>query len=92
MRFTEFLRTTVLLSAGAATALAAVTLAALANDGDALIISDLDAPAIGDLASKNAIALHELTPQRASLEEAFFELTDDELEFRTAGTAEPSPS
>lgn len=38
MRFTEFLRTTVLLSAGAATALAAVTLAALANDGDALIV------------------------------------------------------
>jgi hypothetical protein len=38
VRFTEFLRMTVLLSAGAATALAAVTLAALANDGDALVV------------------------------------------------------
>jgi hypothetical protein len=38
VRFTDFLRMTVLLSAGAATALAAVTLAALANDGDALVV------------------------------------------------------
>jgi hypothetical protein len=38
VRFTDFLRMTVLLSAGAATALAAATLAALANDGDSLVV------------------------------------------------------
>ena len=38
MRFTDFLRMTVLLSAGAATALAAVTLAGAATPGDSLIV------------------------------------------------------
>jgi ABC-2 type transport system ATP-binding protein len=56
----------------------------------ALIVSGLDAAAIGDLASKNAIALHELTPQHASLEEAFFELTEGDVEYRAARPAEPS--
>jgi len=36
--------------------------------------------------------LHELTPQRASLEDVFFELTDSDVEYRAARTAEPSPS
>jgi ABC-2 type transport system ATP-binding protein len=61
-------------------------------DSDALIVNGLDAPAIGDLASTHAIALHELTPQQASLEEAFFELTDGDVEYRTARTTEPSLS
>jgi hypothetical protein len=38
MRFTEFLRITVLISAGAATALAAVTVAAAANNGDDAVV------------------------------------------------------
>ena len=38
MRFTDFLRMTVLLSAGAASALAAVTLAGAATHGDSLIV------------------------------------------------------
>jgi hypothetical protein len=38
VRFTEFLRMTVLLSAGAATALAAVTLAAAARGDDSLVV------------------------------------------------------
>jgi ABC-2 type transport system ATP-binding protein len=62
------------------------------TDRDALIVSGLDAAAIGELASENAIALHELTPQRASLEDVFFELTDSDVEYRAARTAEPSPS
>jgi hypothetical protein len=37
MRFTEFLRITVLISAGAATALAAVTVAGAANNGDDVV-------------------------------------------------------
>ena len=38
MRFTDFLRTTVLISAGAASALAAVTVAGAADIGDSLIV------------------------------------------------------
>jgi ABC-2 type transport system ATP-binding protein len=56
-------------------------------DDSALTVSGLDARTIGELASRNAITLHELTPQQASLEEAFFALTDDETEYRTASIA-----
>lgn len=38
MRFTDFLRTTVLMSAAAASALAAVTVAGAVNTGDALVV------------------------------------------------------
>src|SRR5258707_655646 len=51
-------------------------------DGDgALIVEGLEAPRIGELASAVRVVLHELTPQRASLEEAFMELTSDSVEF-----------
>jgi ABC-2 type transport system ATP-binding protein len=38
---------------------------------------------IGDVAAANAIAVHELTPQQASLEEAFMALTRDAVEYHT---------
>src|SRR5579864_4412090 len=38
-------------------------------------VTGLDAPAIGDLAAELGVALHELAPQAASLEDAFMELT-----------------
>ena len=37
---------------------------------------------IGDLAARNAITLHELSAQRASLEEAYMKLTDEVTEYR----------
>lgn len=46
-----------------------------------LNVSGLTATEIGDLAVGLGIALHELTPQMASLEEAFMELTHDSVEF-----------
>jgi ABC-2 type transport system ATP-binding protein len=46
-----------------------------------LIVTGIGAPAIGDLAAGAGIAVHELTPQVASLEEAFMELTQDSVEF-----------
>src|SRR5262249_36251971 len=64
------------------------------NDG-ALSVTGLDAARVGDLAATHRITLHELTPQRASLEEAFFELTEDSVEYhggdakRPAAGAEP---
>ena len=38
---------------------------------------------IGDTAAAHGIAIHELTPQQASLEEAFMSLTRSEIEFAT---------
>jgi ABC-2 type transport system ATP-binding protein len=50
------------------------------NDG-AIAVSGLSAEAIGEIALAQGIALHELTPQRASLEEVFMELTSDAVEY-----------
>jgi ABC-2 type transport system ATP-binding protein len=48
-----------------------------------LRVTGMDAPRIGELAAAGTIVLHELTPQRGSLEEAFMELTADSVEFGT---------
>jgi ABC-2 type transport system ATP-binding protein len=45
-------------------------------------IGGVTAEQIGELAAENAIVLHELTPQQASLEEAFMELTSADVEFK----------
>jgi ABC-2 type transport system ATP-binding protein len=51
----------------------------------------LSAEAIGEQAAASGIVLHELTPQRATLEEAFMELTQDAVEFQAGGIpAEPA--
>jgi ABC-2 type transport system ATP-binding protein len=52
-----------------------------------LEVTGTTASDIGDLAAQHSIALHELTPQQASLEEAFFELTGPEVEYH-AGTTD----
>lgn len=45
---------------------------------------------LGGLAAAHGVALHELTPVRASLEEAFMELTRDSFEYRSEPAAEGS--
>ena len=47
----------------------------------ALEVHGLTAEQVGDTAAAAGIALHELTPQQASLEDAFMNLTRDDLEF-----------
>jgi ABC-2 type transport system ATP-binding protein len=47
----------------------------------ALHVSGLDCRTIGDIAATHFIALHELSPQMASLEEAFMELTHDSVDY-----------
>jgi ABC-2 type transport system ATP-binding protein len=47
-----------------------------------LDVQGLRAEQIGDLAAANGIAIHELTPQQASLEDAFMDLTRDDVEFQ----------
>ena len=56
------------------------------DEAGTLRVTGLPAPRIGELAASATIVLHELTPQLASLEEAFMELTADSVEF---GVREP---
>jgi ABC-2 type transport system ATP-binding protein len=49
-----------------------------------LEVHGLTAQQIGEAAARHGIVLHELTPQQVSLEEAFMDLTRDDVEFRTA--------
>jgi ABC-2 type transport system ATP-binding protein len=63
----------VLEQAGAATV--------LEEDGS-LSVRGVTEVEIGELAVKHAIVLHELSPQAASLEEAFMELTEASVEYR----------
>jgi len=51
--------------------------------GDTLEVSGLDSAQIGLAAARGGIPLIELTPQQASLEEAFMEITRDAVEFST---------
>jgi ABC-2 type transport system ATP-binding protein len=55
-----------------------------ALDPGLLEVRGLTAAQIGNVAAANGIALHELTPQQASLEEAFMDLTREEIEFKAA--------
>lgn len=52
-----------------------------ASDGQHLVVTGLTSAAVGRIAADAGIALAELTPQRASLEEAFMEITKDAVEF-----------
>jgi ABC-2 type transport system ATP-binding protein len=52
-----------------------------------LEIEGLTAEQIGTTAAANAIVLYELAPRQASLEEAFMDLTRDELEFHANPSA-----
>jgi ABC-2 type transport system ATP-binding protein len=57
-------------------------------DGEAIRVTGMDAPAIGDLAASAGIAVHELITEHASLEEMFMELTSDSVEFHAQSTTE----
>jgi ABC-2 type transport system ATP-binding protein len=67
--------------------------AALAADGVTIVsgkerelleVKGLHAAQIGDIAAAKGISLHELTPEQASLEEAFMRLTHDAVEFHAS--------
>ena len=46
-----------------------------------LLVTGLDATRIGDVAHAQGIALHELSPQQASLEEVFMDMTSDMVDY-----------
>jgi ABC-2 type transport system ATP-binding protein len=56
--------------------------ARLEDDGS-IVATGLSAAAIGELAADRILTVHELSPLRGSLEDAFMELTHDAVEFRT---------
>ncbi|HWG72525.1 MAG TPA: ATP-binding cassette domain-containing protein [Acidimicrobiales bacterium] len=60
-----------------------------AQPDGALVVTGLEAAAIGDAAAAAGVVVHELTPQQASLEEAFMELTKDSVDYHAAGPAGP---
>ena len=60
---------------------------AAADTAPALTVTGLAAARIGELAASSSVVLHELSPQLASLEEAFMELTAGSLEFGEHGPA-----
>jgi ABC-2 type transport system ATP-binding protein len=55
-------------------------------DGDGFLVHGAGTEQVGELAAQHAVTLHELSPQRASLEEAYMELTDEAVEYRAHGT------
>jgi ABC-2 type transport system ATP-binding protein len=59
----------------------------LGREGAAVSKSD---ERTGDLAAGAGLRIHELVPLTASLEDAFMELTKDEVEYRPAAMAEPA--
>ena len=60
------------------------------EDEQGLLVSGLDAAAIGELAAARGSVLHELSPRSGSLEEAFMRLTGEAVEFRTHEPADQS--
>jgi ABC-2 type transport system ATP-binding protein len=56
--------------------------AVTATDAGAVQVVGLTAEKIGDLALDGGLPLYELTPRRASLEEAYMELTREAVEYR----------
>jgi ABC-2 type transport system ATP-binding protein len=53
----------------------------LADGVGALTVTGMPAPRIAELAARRGLVLHELSPQRASLEDAFMALTQGSVEF-----------
>jgi ABC-2 type transport system ATP-binding protein len=54
---------------------------------DVLEVRGLAAPRIGEVAASQRLVLHELTPVRASLEDAYMRLTGDAVEYRTGASS-----
>ncbi|ANJ26854.1 ABC transporter ATP-binding protein [Agromyces aureus] len=63
--------------------LAAPEIAVIRSEAGVLEVTGLPASGIGDLAAQHGLAIHELTPLSASLEEAYMALTSDAVEYRT---------
>lgn len=68
-----------------AAALTASGATVVPDESGALRVSGVDAAQVGELAASHGMVLHELSPQHASLEDAFMALTKDLTEFGATG-------
>ena len=59
----------------------------LAETADTLTVTGMDSREIGQVAAEHRIALTELTPKAATLEEAFMEITREDVEFHAAAVS-----
>ena len=59
---------------------------------DELSVTGIDASVVGAIAFEHGIPLTELSTQRASLEDAFMELTRDSVEFRAGNGVAATPT
>ena len=82
------LRTTARTEAMTVLAHAGATVAA--TDRDTLTVSDLDPARVVALLSEAAVPFSEVSAHRATLEEAYMELTRDAVEFHAAPAGEPT--
>jgi ABC-2 type transport system ATP-binding protein len=62
------------------------------DETPALTVTGLTAARVGELAAASSVVLHELTPQLATLEDAFLELTSDSVEFSHLSAPPSAPS
>jgi ABC-2 type transport system ATP-binding protein len=75
---------------GAAMALLASAGATVTSSGrDTLEVTGMAADRVADLMAERGLRLRELTPHRASLEDAYMELTRDAVQFAAATNEEP---
>jgi ABC-2 type transport system ATP-binding protein len=63
---------------------------AVVQEDGSLLVRGTDEVAIGERAARIPVVLHELSPQSASLEDAFMELTEESVEYHGATTANPT--
>jgi ABC-2 type transport system ATP-binding protein len=66
-------------------ALAGADVVVTSSERGQLEVHGLTSTEIGEIAASHGIALQELTPQKASLEDAFMRLTGDTVEYHAAG-------
>jgi ABC-2 type transport system ATP-binding protein len=71
-------------------ALAAEGVSVESAERDVLDIHGVASERIGEVAARDGLVLHELTPQRASLEDAYLRLTGDAVEYHTPDPAAPA--
>jgi ABC-2 type transport system ATP-binding protein len=68
------------------------TAATVTEDPDgAIVVTGMTSAEVGELAADRSLTLHELIPLRASLEDAFMELTHDSVEFRAMASSATGP-
>ena len=87
----DVVRVTSPAAASLARALQDAGIAVELKDAATLTTTEATAARIGEIAAANGVVLHELTTIRASLEDAYLQLTGHEVEYTTGPGGRPAP-